>query len=88
MVAQCGIEPHRVIFTDVAVKDYYMRRIHLADLFLDTPVYNGHTTMTDALWAGVQQLWLSREERALHTKAQEERGGRAHLHFQSYELRS
>ena len=29
-----------------------------ADLYLDTHVYNGHTTGSDALWAGVPMITL------------------------------
>jgi len=35
-----------------------MRRIQLADIFLDTNVYNGHTTVIDSLYAGVPVLTL------------------------------
>ncbi|MFQ8737094.1 MAG: hypothetical protein ACLSAH_14700 [Bilophila wadsworthia] len=31
----------------------HIRRSRLADLALDTRVYNGHTVTSDALWAGV-----------------------------------
>ena len=34
-------------------QDKHMERLALADLALDTRIYNGHTTTSDALWAGV-----------------------------------
>eukprot|EP00667_Euglena_gracilis_P009564 EG_transcript_9717 len=54
-----GIPPERLIFTAVALeKDKYMRFIHCADLALDTPQYNGHTSSCDVLWAGVPIVTL------------------------------
>ena len=35
--------------------DHFARQ-RLADLFLDTPGYNAHTTASDALWAGLPVL--------------------------------
>ncbi len=35
--------------------DHFARH-RLADLFLDTPGYNAHTTASDALWAGLPVL--------------------------------
>lgn len=39
-----GIDPSRIIFTDVAQKEEHIRRSRLADIFLDTPRCNAHTT--------------------------------------------
>lgn len=58
-VATNGIDPARVIFSNVAPKDEHMRRIQLADIFLDTPLYNGHKSCLDALWAGIPIVTLS-----------------------------
>ncbi|KAJ3158955.1 hypothetical protein HDU86_002124 [Geranomyces michiganensis] len=47
--------PHvasRVIFTDVASKDVHIHRGRIADVFLDTPECNAHTTAADILWSG------------------------------------
>ncbi|KAJ3163839.1 hypothetical protein HDU88_006174 [Geranomyces variabilis] len=47
--------PHvasRVIFTDVAGKDVHIHRGRIADVFLDTPECNAHTTAADILWSG------------------------------------
>jgi len=42
----------RVIFTDVAPKQIHIHRGRIADIFLDTPECNAHTTATDILWSG------------------------------------
>ena len=39
-----GVDPVRIIFTDVAAKPVHIRRSGLADVFLDTPLCNAHTT--------------------------------------------
>ena len=39
-----GIDPGRIIFTDVAAKPIHIRRSGIADVFLDTPLCNAHTT--------------------------------------------
>ena len=39
-----GIDPARIIFTDVAAKPVHIRRRGIADVFLDTPLCNAHTT--------------------------------------------
>jgi protein O-GlcNAc transferase len=36
----------------------HLARHRAADLFLDTPPYNAHTTASDALWAGLPLLKL------------------------------
>lgn len=38
----------------------YMQRAKLADLFIDTPLVNAHTSATDVLWAGVPMVTLPR----------------------------
>lgn len=47
-----GIDPNRFVFTEVAGKEEHVRRGQLADVCLDTPLCNGHTTGMDVLWAG------------------------------------
>ncbi|XP_042395880.1 probable UDP-N-acetylglucosamine--peptide N-acetylglucosaminyltransferase SEC isoform X2 [Zingiber officinale] len=59
-----GVKPDRIIFTDVAAKNEHIRRSALADLFLDTPLCNGHTTGTDVLWAGLPMVTLPLEKMA------------------------
>ncbi|KAI9598712.1 glycosyl transferase family 41-domain-containing protein [Syncephalis fuscata] len=50
----------RIVFTDVAAKQIHIHRGRVADLFLDTPECNGHTTSTDILWSGTPVLTLPR----------------------------
>lgn len=48
-----GIAPERLAFAARELHPVHIRRSRLADLALDTRVYNGHTVTSDALWAGV-----------------------------------
>jgi len=49
-----GVDPSRLVFANrVADKSVHLERLALADVVLDTFAYNGHTSTTDALWAGV-----------------------------------
>ncbi|GLO23923.1 methyltransferase domain-containing protein [Pseudomonas putida] len=50
---QAGIDPQRLIFAPFAMPEQHLARLQLADAVLDTLVCNGHTTTSDALWAGV-----------------------------------
>ncbi|XP_006647294.3 probable UDP-N-acetylglucosamine--peptide N-acetylglucosaminyltransferase SEC [Oryza brachyantha] len=59
-----GVRPDQIIFTDVAMKNEHIRRSSLADLFLDTPLCNAHTTGTDILWAGLPMITLPLEKMA------------------------
>ena len=54
-----GIRESQIIFSDVVSKEEHIKRGFLADLFLDTPTYNAHTTGTDILWSGTPMLTLS-----------------------------
>uniref|UniRef100_A0A6B2G309 UDP-N-acetylglucosamine--peptide N-acetylglucosaminyltransferase 110 kDa subunit (Trinotate prediction) n=1 Tax=Myxobolus squamalis TaxID=59785 RepID=A0A6B2G309_MYXSQ len=47
-----GVPQSKIIFTDVAGKEEHVRRGQIADICLDTPICNGHTTGMDVLWAG------------------------------------
>lgn len=53
-----GVRPERLIFAGKLPKDEHLARLRLADLALDTRIYNGHTTTSDALWAGVPLITL------------------------------
>ena len=48
-----GIKPSRLVFADNLPLNEHLRRIKNADLFLDTFNFNAHTTVSDALWAGL-----------------------------------
>jgi predicted O-linked N-acetylglucosamine transferase (SPINDLY family) len=51
-----GIHPARLVFAPRLPLPQHLARHRLADLFLDTLPYNGHTTASDALWAGLPVL--------------------------------
>ncbi|TVU36063.1 hypothetical protein EJB05_17976 [Eragrostis curvula] len=59
-----GVRADQIIFTEVAAKNEHIKRSALADLFLDTPLCNGHTTGTDVLWAGLPMVTLPLEKMA------------------------
>jgi len=48
-----GLSGDRVIFAPRLAPAQHLARLAVADLFLDTLPFNGHTTASDALWAGV-----------------------------------
>ena len=48
-----GIAPERLIFAPRAEEAVHLGRHRLADLFLDTFPYSGHSTAIDALWMGL-----------------------------------
>lgn len=50
---QLGVGPGRIIFSNVAAKEEHVRRGQLADVCLDTPLCNGHTTGTVMYFATV-----------------------------------
>ena len=46
-----GVSPDRLIFADkLPSKAQHLARLALADLALDTRIYNGHVSTCDALW--------------------------------------
>eukprot|EP00741_Cyanophora_paradoxa_P000050 tig00000057_g47.t1 len=47
----------------------HLSRLALADLFLDTPVYNAHTTLVDAMWAGTPAVAVAGEHMASRVAA-------------------
>ncbi len=48
-----GVEFSRIVISDMFPREREFLIKGLADVFLDTPEFNAHTTATDALWAGV-----------------------------------
>lgn len=61
VAAARGIARERVIFARGVAQEKHLARLHLADLALDTFPCNGHTTTSDALWAGVPVVTLCGE---------------------------
>jgi protein O-GlcNAc transferase len=53
-----GVKSERLIFAKSLPKDEHLSRLKLADLALDTRIVNGHTTTSDALWAGIPVITL------------------------------
>ena len=53
-----GVQSGRLIFAEKLPKDEHLARLRFADLALDTRIVNGHTTTSDALWAGVPVITL------------------------------
>merc|ERR1712203_1329216 len=58
---QLGLKNGKIIFSNVAAKEEHVRRGQLADVCLDTPLCNGHTTGMDVLWAGTPMVTLPGE---------------------------
>jgi protein O-GlcNAc transferase len=56
-----GLSQGRIVFSPVAPKEEHVRRGQLADVCLDTPLCNGHTTGMDVLWAGTPMVTLPGE---------------------------
>jgi predicted O-linked N-acetylglucosamine transferase (SPINDLY family) len=54
-----GVDPQRLLFAPKVAQDEHLGRLVAADLALDTFPCNGHTTTSDALWAGVPVLTLA-----------------------------
>lgn len=64
-----GLASGRIIFSNVAAKEEHVRRGQLADVCLDTPLCNGHTTGMDVLWAGTPMITLPGETLASRVAA-------------------
>jgi protein O-GlcNAc transferase len=48
-----GVDESRIYITPKVQKHEHVERCHLADLSLDNPITNGHTTTCDLLWSGL-----------------------------------
>jgi len=53
-----GVDPQRLVFAKPLNKAQHLNRLALADLALDTHIVNGHTTVSDALMAGLPVITL------------------------------
>ncbi|CAO3450626.1 TPR repeat [Azospirillum argentinense] len=51
--ARRGVDPGRLVFAPHRPQAAHLARYRLADLFLDSFPYTGHTTVSDALWMGL-----------------------------------
>ena len=51
-----GVAPERLVFAERRPYDQYLAQYRQTDLFLDTLPFNGGTTASDALWAGLPVL--------------------------------
>lgn len=59
--SRCGIDVTRLVFAPTEVLPRYFARWRLADLMLDTFPFGAHTTVNDALFAGVPVVaWRGR----------------------------
>jgi predicted O-linked N-acetylglucosamine transferase (SPINDLY family) len=56
-----GVDMNRLIFAQKLPLDEHLSRCQLADLCIDTFPCNGHTTTSDALWAGIPVVTLAGE---------------------------
>ncbi len=56
-----GVDPARLVFADRLAYPAHLARLRLAGLALDTFPFNGGTTVSDALWAGVPVVTLAGE---------------------------
>lgn len=52
-VVKRGVDPQRLVFARKVHISEHISRFALADIYLDSWPCNGHTTASDALWAGV-----------------------------------
>ena len=64
-----GIDPARLVFAPKVGLSEHLSRFALADLFIDTWPCNGHTTASDALWAGVPVITYAGENFASRVAA-------------------
>ncbi len=56
--ARRGIDPERLVFAPLDAAPRYLARYALADLYLDTYPFGSHTSVNDALFAGLPVLTL------------------------------
>jgi predicted O-linked N-acetylglucosamine transferase (SPINDLY family) len=56
--AKAGVDPARLVFAARMPMAKHLARHGLAGLFLDTDIYNAHTSAADALWADLPVLTM------------------------------
>ncbi|MEI7611289.1 MAG: tetratricopeptide repeat protein [Betaproteobacteria bacterium] len=66
---KAGVATERLVFAEGCPQPEHLARIGLADVALDTFPCNGHTTTSDALWAGVPVVTLQGEAFAARVAA-------------------
>jgi len=64
-----GVSPDRLKFAPFESRERYRARFRLADLFLDTLIFNAMTTACDALWAGLPVITCPGEKLASRVAA-------------------
>jgi protein O-GlcNAc transferase len=64
-----GVRDNQIVFSDIVSRDEHIKRGYLADLFLDTPCCNAHTTACDILWSGTPMLTLTGDKMASRVAA-------------------
>ncbi|EAQ01104.1 TPR repeat protein [Pseudooceanicola batsensis HTCC2597] len=67
--ARRGVDPDRLVFADPCPHESHIARYVHADIVLDTFRYNGHTTTSDALWAGVPVVTMAGRQFAARVAA-------------------
>jgi predicted O-linked N-acetylglucosamine transferase (SPINDLY family) len=67
--ARRGIDDSRLVFAPSEPMPGYLARFRLADLYLDTHPFGSHTTVNDALFAGVPVLTLAGRSMAARASA-------------------
>ena len=55
------LKRNQIVFGNTLPKKAYLERATHADLVLDTPLVNAHTSATDVLWAGVPMITTARD---------------------------
>jgi len=63
------ISRKKLIFANKISREKHMERLQLVDLVLDTRIYNGHTTTTDALQSAIPVITLKGEHFASRVSA-------------------
>ena len=84
--ARRGIDPERLVFAPKEALPRYLARYRVADLYLDTHPFGSHTTVNDALFAGLPVLTLAGRSMAARASASQVRAvGLAELIATSHE---